>query len=854
MSSGTWGLYSLAFNANQPFTGTTTPFVFQWWSSSTSNGVFTVSNAFVIAAAGSYTVAYDFGYITSTGVPLNLAIYVNGIQVPSTLCSNGVATPMVASTILNLNVNDVVDLRFFIQPAFAGAAAAAIAHAGTFWISSTAGGGGTGTGTYFNAGLMPVANSVFTGAVQSTGSTFTTIPGSTVVLTPNVTANTRWSFQGQFGATGGSVANNQVAANIVVDGIAGPISTVQVASGLVSLNANYSVQLAAGGHTGYVQWAQPNGGAVNYLAEGQLNAVALQGVAGATGLQGVTGPGYTGAPGPTGPTGPAGATGPQGSGGPGFIGPTGPKGATGIQGVTGPTGPQGVTGPQGATGPGAAAAMYGNLYSPNSPVNVVSTSTPVQITFATNGASSNTTYSSSHIVVGIGGVVHVTASALVSASFNPATYKLMIYQNGSQVGSAAQQVAYSLQSGPEAGGTLNVDLVVTCNAGDTFALYFLDTVNTGSHSINYASLTVVSAVGVQGATGAQGIQGPVGSGSGAGSLQNIAGTAVATPVSGVVAFLDSSNNSLLSTKNPTGIVQPYQTQAAVNVRDYGARPSASAAVNDAAFVAAYNAIAATGGRIIIPAGVYLKNAEWVISSPGIVIKGMGFGTGAQGAVLKANASMRSLINIGNSAFGSHVDSLTLHGNFTARHGVWRIEDSQSDYDRVQVVFCLFDGWHASSGLDGWSFSGVTQTGSDPLIQVLQNGDLGPQYGGTYQVYIVNGATVASGNLTFYVNYPNGATSPTYTVHNVGPNIGKVSVGVQGSDNRDTFASGVIVYFPAGTYTTNNVFTFSVNNLTQGSGNDLTMLHNCSSTGCGSVQPTAGWYPISGGGTQICTFR
>ena len=37
MSSGTWGLYSLAFNANLPFTGTTTPFVFQWWSSSTSN-------------------------------------------------------------------------------------------------------------------------------------------------------------------------------------------------------------------------------------------------------------------------------------------------------------------------------------------------------------------------------------------------------------------------------------------------------------------------------------------------------------------------------------------------------------------------------------------------------------------------------------------------------------------------------------------------------------------------------------------------------------------------------------------------------------------------------------------------
>ena len=584
--TGLWGLYTLGFDAGYVFSAGNTASVFSGWTGNNTSGITLAGNAFVVSASGSYSVAYDFGDVGILGGngTLFFGIYQNGSLISETVSSiysGSSQIGMSGQSVLNLSGGDQVVVKVWAVTSNLTVQA----RAGSFWISAVGSGGGTGVGTgpvVFNS-VMPVGNAVFTGLTQPTGNAFSVVPSSYVLLTANTVANSLWTFQGQIGATGGTggTVPNSVAMGIVVDGVAGPISNVSVASGLVSIGANYMVQVGAGNHTGYVQWMQPTGLRVNYLGEGQLDAVALQGVAGATGATGVqgatgvggatgptgpagaTGPGFTGPTGPTGPrgnTGPVGATGPvgplgtQGSPGPtgsigstgptgakGATGPTGPVGATGpgFTGPTGPTGPRGATGPTGpvgatgpgytgptgptgpkgatgavgpvgATGPGAAAAMYGNLYSPNSPIVTSSLSVPAQIQFLKQGPNANTSYAGNNVVMSIAGVVHITASVLVSASFNPVAYQVIVYQNGSGVGGTAKQVAYVLQAGPQAGGSFFLDTIVSCNAGDTFGLYFLDSNNTGSYNLNYASLSVVSVAGVQGTAGATGPQGATG--------------------------------------------------------------------------------------------------------------------------------------------------------------------------------------------------------------------------------------------------------------------------------------------------------------------------------------------------------
>jgi hypothetical protein len=179
MSAGNWGLYTLNFDANQSFSGTTTPFVFQWWSGSSGSGltIDTVNNRFVITQAGPYLIKYDMSFVTSIGVPLNFAIYVNGVQQSNTLSNSGVNTPLTGSTMLNLNINDTIDLRFLTQSGPPSPISTAVAHAGSFYITSTA---------TSNAQSVPTAFYVSVNSLATAPSQLQMSPGSNFVFDGNI--------------------------------------------------------------------------------------------------------------------------------------------------------------------------------------------------------------------------------------------------------------------------------------------------------------------------------------------------------------------------------------------------------------------------------------------------------------------------------------------------------------------------------------------------------------------------------------------------------------------------------------------------------------------------------------------
>ena len=201
----------------------------------------------------------------------------------------------------------------------------------------------------FGYAAMPFAKSIFTGIVQPTSTVFTTIPSSTIALTMDATAWSTWDVYAQLAATGGTGPGNIIEMGIVVDNVLGPISTIDIGSGISDITAKYNVQLNSGNHTGYVQWRTATGYRLGNLKIGALTAIGLEGVIGPTGPTGPIGPtGSIGRTGNTGPQGTQGSPGPTGSIGPtGTIGPTGntgPQGTQGSPGVTGPIGPQGVPG------------------------------------------------------------------------------------------------------------------------------------------------------------------------------------------------------------------------------------------------------------------------------------------------------------------------------------------------------------------------------------------------------------------------------------------------------------------------------------------------------------------------------
>src|SRR5208282_2515301 len=142
-----------------------------------------------------------------------------------------------------------------------------------------------------------------------------------------------------------------------------------------------------------------------------------------------------------------------------------------------------------------------------------------------------------------------------SLPFAEPIYYIAVGRNGNNSFiNAKAPASYSANTTTD-GATLTLDVITTCNPGDTFALYFADLSNpsfTIQYNLTYSSLTLESATasgggttgpaGPQGATGPAGAAGPAGAtgpagsgGSGAG-ISIAAAAAVATPAVGKTAF------------------------------------------------------------------------------------------------------------------------------------------------------------------------------------------------------------------------------------------------------------------------------------------------------------------------------
>ena len=243
--------------------------------------------------------------------------------------------------------------------------------------------------------------------------------------------------------------------------------------------------------------------------------------------------------------------------------------------------------------------MYGCLYNPNNAPTISytghgsDTSHAVVIPFSIQGPASNAAYSNNAIVVATSDIIRVTANIQVNCvsalPFVVPVYYVAIGKNGNNSFINASAIGNYSGNTVTDGATLTLDIITTCNPGDTFALYFADVSNpsyTIQYNLTYSSLTIESAtasgggtgstgpVGPQGPTGAQGpvgppgITGPAGSSATGAGILIVGATSVPTPVTGKTAFFNTSNSDAFSTKDIAGTVQSYQTQLVINVQDY----------------------------------------------------------------------------------------------------------------------------------------------------------------------------------------------------------------------------------------------------------------------------------------------
>ena len=407
-----------------------------------------------------------------------------------------------------------------------------------------------------------------------------------------------------------------------------------------------------------------------YTGPGYTGPTGPAGATGSIGLRGATGPGYTG---PTGPTGPAGATGPigpegeigprgatgpqgvmgptgpQGSGGLGFTGPTGPtgpagaigpQGPQGTQGSPGPTGPfggppgpTGSIGPAGPTGPGVVASVYANQYKNIGNIITSSPTAPAQITDWNTSTNSNTTYSNNDIVMDVGGIVRVTAAAVITSSADPAAYILSVQQNGSTIASAQNSAPFRLQNN-QGSCAFTIDVIVNCNVSDSFGLYFFDAENTGSYSVAWASLTIAS---VGGAQGPQGVTGPAGAPQGSPGVtgpQGVTGVSYTGPVGstgpqGPQGATGPGYTGAMGATGPTGPRGATGVQGITGVQGVTG-PGAVAAIYACAFQS--YATGATGNQATFMAGSYQQvgfsgsqpafNASYSVSSVVVSVGGV----------------------------------------------------------------------------------------------------------------------------------------------------------------------------------------------------------------------------------------
>jgi pectate lyase-like protein len=532
--------------------------------------------------------------------------------------------------------------------------------------------------------------------------------------------------------------------------------------------------------------------------------------------------------------------------------------------------------------------MYGSLYNPNNGPTLAytghgtNTSFAIIVPFSIQGPASGLSYVNNAIVVDVSDTIRITANVQINCAsalpYVEPVYYIAVGRNGNNSFiNAIAPATYSSNTLVD-GATLTLDIVTSCNPGDSFALYFADVSNpsfTIDYNFTYSSLTLESVTASSGITGPQGGTGPAGpvgatgpQGFGATGPQGATGsagatgtigpvgpqgvtgsagpagtgiivsaaTAVATPPVGQkVAFFDSSNNFDLSTKNPTGIVQAMQTQMSVSVKEFGAYGNG---IHDdtAAIQNAINFIAPTGGTVFFPAGTYNVSSELQVTTFGVKLSGAGSGSGEKSVTLFATATMRSIIHTNGSIYCTFED-VWFNCNYKASFALYRQNDSSSNYIRCRSNFHLLDGFHSSANPDGFSYSTVTQSGSDPLITISNNNYLTPQNGGAYTVNITGTGTVAGGNITFTLTIPGPKTGATYTV----PTTGVVSCGYP-EGIPDAWAMGFLITFPAGTYHSGNQYSFSINNLTSGFVDEC-RLQDCGAASGGNVAITTGWTSI-----------
>ena len=415
-------------------------------SNTTQNG----NNLVITVAAVLQLTLYVEG--SSPILPASVSIRQNGSNIPGTIVSNTLTGSTFSYTITTLvNCNPGDEIAVYITLAGVGYIFA-VANS-TLLVTSIGAQGGTGIPGPTGPAGGPQGSPGVTGAIGPTGSQGVTGP-------QGVTG--AQGATGLMGATG--VQGSQ--------GIQGPTGTI--------------------GSTGLA---------------GPTGATGPTGPVGNTGPQGATGPqGPTGTAGPTGATGP---TGPAGATGAGITGPQGvpgPDGATGLPGPQGATGSTGAVGPQGATGPGALVAIYGAEYATSGSVTASTAGTFYQIPFTTTSASSNVTFSSNNIVMGVGGSVRITGTVSFDGADVSDVVVLRIQQNSSPIGNTNEAI-YLANSSPE----LVVDVIVNCQAGDTFGLYISDSTSGSiTFTILGASLVVHALGGTQGPPGIPGVTGATG--------------------------------------------------------------------------------------------------------------------------------------------------------------------------------------------------------------------------------------------------------------------------------------------------------------------------------------------------------
>ena len=282
----------------------------------------------------------------------------------------------------------------------------------------------------------------------------------------------------------------------------------------------------------------------------------------------------------------------------------------------------------------------------------------------------------------------------------------------------------------------------------------------------------------------------------------------------------------------------------VNVRNFY---RAGDTDDTAAIVRAIAAVTPLGGEVVIPQGGYAISS--MISVPeSVTIQGRGSPWNlANSTYIKATAPMAALFSTSGV---TQLRNMLLDANQQATECVERAGDSQSEYHRVWCVNGLRDGFH-SAAITGVTLSAITPHvgNTSPLVSVSGL----PQpigFSGTWTVTVTSTGGLGAGIVSVAV--PGLGTVAGLTIPAAGPGgSGRLSV-PESATAASAIALGVLLTFPAGTYTSGDSWTFTV--AATRCINDQARFHDCQAIGCGTVYCTAGFTSGSTGGQTADQFN